>query len=651
MDEVAIPISLDYSTSGVKVDEIASRVGIGWYMNAGPSLSMQVIGGRDLDKRPILDITTFQPNEINHENEPSYQFAKELTAYRDNSPALDIKPDIYTFRIPSASGKFIVDSRGEKGIPIPYNDIIITKNLGGVIEIKDIQGSLYTFLSLGRVVNYNTCQSGVSDMVTSDYVITSILTNKGKLIKYEYDYSAISSFITNLSEQYVVDTKDAISFGGLTDVNKRPKLADFCLQYNNSNLPVLKRIIYEEGEISFNYNANSVRQDLPGEVYLKNIQIKNKKGILIKDYQINTDYFVSNKMDLNTKVSTIINRIKPELVNGIDKRLKLTSVEETLTNSKYQFEYYENKSISSRLSFNQDYWGVYNGANNISTSIARVNIKSIEGNKPSMILPDKLGLTPANKKPNLEYGIIGNLKKITYPTGGSMEVEYEADEYVMGQSSEELYSFYNEASTTLQTNYYTEFNVNNVNIYDFRVHFTGDNDHGNGIEQMGNCKLNIIDQTTGKNILVNPFQYTTAFNGTPIIESIVKGKSFKMRIEPGWDQLEERVINCYAHVEWTEGDEVLVPEHLERVGTIRVKRIVLKDKNEHEIIKSYKYLNPITNKSSGQLYAENQFRSFYTKFYVLGNSVVHGVQIILTNNPGWQINTVNGKSVGYEYVV
>ena len=45
--ELSLPISLDYHSSGVKVDEISSWVGLGWSLNAGGVITRTVQGKAD----------------------------------------------------------------------------------------------------------------------------------------------------------------------------------------------------------------------------------------------------------------------------------------------------------------------------------------------------------------------------------------------------------------------------------------------------------------------------------------------------------------------------------------------------------------------------------------------------------------------------
>ncbi|WP_210419497.1 hypothetical protein [Pedobacter sp. KBS0701] len=44
---LSLPITMDYSADGFKVDQVASRVGTGWTLNAGGAVSRTVLGNPD----------------------------------------------------------------------------------------------------------------------------------------------------------------------------------------------------------------------------------------------------------------------------------------------------------------------------------------------------------------------------------------------------------------------------------------------------------------------------------------------------------------------------------------------------------------------------------------------------------------------------
>ena len=49
IDGVAIPISIDYNSNGILVDEYASRVGLGWSLQAGGIISKSIQGINDFE--------------------------------------------------------------------------------------------------------------------------------------------------------------------------------------------------------------------------------------------------------------------------------------------------------------------------------------------------------------------------------------------------------------------------------------------------------------------------------------------------------------------------------------------------------------------------------------------------------------------------
>ncbi len=84
----------------------------------------------------------------------------------------------------------------------------------------------------------------------------------------------------------------------------------------------------------------------------------------------------------------------------------------------YSFDYESLSSLPVRLSYAKDHWGYFNGASN-STSIPDVIPTARKTYFPT--------LSWANRNPNYNYSKIGMLKKITYPTGGYTQINYEAN--------------------------------------------------------------------------------------------------------------------------------------------------------------------------------------------------------------------------------
>ena len=100
--------------------------------------------------------------------------------------------------------------------------------------------------------------------------------------------------------------------------------------------------------------------------------------------------------------------------------------------NQFAFEYYNPDQIPHRLSFSQDLLGYYNGIDNsnfIFNSLEDYNnlpdFHYIKENEEEFntFLHNYTG----NRKPNADYAKHGLLKKITYPTKGYTEFEYEGN--------------------------------------------------------------------------------------------------------------------------------------------------------------------------------------------------------------------------------
>ena len=122
--ELTIPISLDYRSGGIKVDEVAGVAGLGWTLNAGGCISREVM---------------YMPDEYN--NWAFYQFPSAtmlaaLEAQTSNTTTLnylksvlwrqvDVQPDHYRYNFCGFSGTFIIT---------PDQDVVHLTDDGVIIE-------------------------------------------------------------------------------------------------------------------------------------------------------------------------------------------------------------------------------------------------------------------------------------------------------------------------------------------------------------------------------------------------------------------------------------------------------------------------------------------------------------------------------------
>lgn len=140
--EIEVPISISYHASGIKVEDKASSIGLGWSLNAGGMITREVRGIPDEDMGGFRDkFTRDSINEIIKNYLPLYQkqslldepllgmdFTDAQSAFifhAVNSQEYDTESDIYNFSLTNASGKFYIQNDG-KATTMPYQNINIS---------------------------------------------------------------------------------------------------------------------------------------------------------------------------------------------------------------------------------------------------------------------------------------------------------------------------------------------------------------------------------------------------------------------------------------------------------------------------------------------------------------------------------------------
>jgi len=665
----SIPIELQYTTTGIKVGEIASRVGLGWALNTGPHLSQQIMGG--LDKRPE------RPYLLHRSDIPEYGCSKGFVyTYTDpcgialNSVGVDsfgdgLKydqlPDIYSYSLLNVSGQYILDYSGEFGIPRPFNMTKIKPVMNSYntrvagMELTDEKGNLYYFknnniLGEGVIRNTSTCDPNAVAIdydYEPNYRIEKITLPNKKEVTYTYNKNTDAQYVTSIMEQRNI----AKTWVPYDEAPFSPLLLppDRCVNKTQSSDLALTQISFDGGKVLFYYNndpgdgfTENTRQDLVGEVYLTKVLVKDNNNHTIKDISLVYEYFQSPDSVPSEYTYTFSNSIAES------KRLKLKEVRDNLTSGEYSFSYYgeeENQPLPNRMSFSQDFWGVYNGEPN-TTPIATV--------KTDFMLNKTKVFLGANKQPNFNYGVIGNLKKIKYPSGGSTIITYEADEYY-SEATVPIYEYTESPPVETSVDQYpVEFEIPANNRYNqqITVEYTDiPNEPGDPpVPTTGStCRWTLEKKDTNG-------QYI-------IIESMKLGSSdredgpgmYRLKIEVPVDY-RDVTSQCNIYYSWV-NEFLKTDSHIRNTGSIRVKQIESNSQDNGKIIRKYTYTNPLTNQTSGYNQGEEEFVSLKQQQFdlprtslPLGPPARYMKYLSRTNNPGWQINTTRGKAVSYEYV-
>ncbi len=417
---ITVPIVLNYTGgNGIKVEEQASWVGLGWALNAGGAVSRAKRGVADeaINGRGFLSYTQIPSETVDGNGNPTNaQFITDIA-----NGIQDGELDKFMYSTPSGSGSFFLDytQTGEvhqkpftdkrityQAVVLPYDDGSVqdctnTNGLDG-FYIHDEQGLKYHFEEKERSNSRNVGGNYyLSQCYPTTWQMTKIEDNNSTLsVDFEYDAFYYSNFrmvptVVGLDNQTVGVVEDYF-------LTKR-----------------LKKITHSQGSVEF-IASTSERKDLAGNYPLDHILIKDIAGDTIKEYHFNYKYLTANDLVDDS----------PGLSVSKNNRLVMNSIEEVGRTGQakppHTFTYDINHYLPATDSYSKDHWGYYNGQNN-----ARLQPKQLV----SYWDPYKSGgagwytrlIGTANREPSTAHAQAGILKRVDYPTGGFTIFEYEGN--------------------------------------------------------------------------------------------------------------------------------------------------------------------------------------------------------------------------------
>lgn len=407
--KLQVPVSIGYHAGGTKVEEVASRTGLGWALSAGGAISRSVRGLPDEDPKGFLNFQW----KYDGKDQTDTTFFKFLTEAAEGK--IDTEPDIFYFNAGEYSGSFMLDTAGVPQI-VPYQKLKIDYDTvqGGAIAswtLTTPDGTRWLFSEQEQTSSGSWfTKDGVkgwqpgNGFSTSSWYLTKIISaSETDEITLEYEPYTIDYFSSaNHNHSHAVSQQGTGYCGSYeeryeTQVSLKGKR--------------IKKIKAATGSIGFLYGAE--RCDLPGDRVLSGIEIRNMQDALLKQYVFSQSYFKPKNIALTCDAK-----------DAISLRLRLDSLmersPECLFAPPYTFTYETAPELPARNSFAQDHWGYYNGKTDNATLVPKLNVTAF--GKP-------LSLTGADRAPYGEPMKAGMLKKITYPSGGSTEFEFEPNDH------------------------------------------------------------------------------------------------------------------------------------------------------------------------------------------------------------------------------
>lgn len=488
---LSFPITLSYHASGIRVEQMASNVGLGWQISSNNAISRIVRGfPDDLDEKEyrnhngniqISDNAGYLYGGYNHDME-------EIA-----SGMYDAIPDMFLFSCGKYKGKFFLSEDGAPQL-VPQQDVSIqmTRSNGntGVItgfKVVTPEGTIYdykeieecyqasaSFLEHGisadhwSLSNFHGpfygCISGpnyaatlayykpIDKQYNSSWFLSTITSINGDVIRFDYEEEH------QLIRNYGGANNDKIQSHGSTDDPVDHFYGYFRTAYSLYFITQrLSKISFNNAEINFEYK---IREDTEyGEDYhphynyaLKKIEVKNAySNEVLKNIELVTSYFISPDPNISGHTEQTQNNSYPALDAVLSKRLKLEQVlvKNESDEIPYTFDYYEDDTFPSRISDEMDLWGFYN--NNNKAGIVPEFYEYPDdpyGNDQYYTSPyslfkrenyegDEIYYPGANRMSNPNTITSLSLKSIHYPTGGLTNYEYEMhDFYIKGEKKQ-----------------------------------------------------------------------------------------------------------------------------------------------------------------------------------------------------------------------
>jgi len=474
-------VSLSYSSgNGLKVNDVSSNIGQGWNLLAGGAISRMQVGEPD-DQKPYGDNTSsdylnkYPAGYLYNPVDPGNGCPASLTRYpifhsenqlykNDNITAADLEQDHFAYQINGRSGFFVLGkNNGDKGVLLQDGKIKIwfqrnenaaSQGIRTTISaffLQDENGLVYKFdkVELTKVLKTKYCDASLKQSLTEPSFKEGNVYNDGAFDNNDLTipYTVNSWLLTQVTDPltgrsinitYATNQITANAGTSITHYTEK-KYVVISHNFSKTQTPEIAAISYPDGH-SVNFNYGAARIDLQGDKVLSSVDILYQ-GRYLSKYQLNSAYFILNR------VGTPANDFQKSVARLCLQSVKKIGVDLKDEEPPYKFEYFTGSSAVSADVNEQalglledivpppffhlkDIWGYYNGNN----SVAYDGTTRVPVNKPlSQLNADQLkGLcfmrnnsTAVALNAKAGYAKNGLLKKIMYPTGGTLNYQYD----------------------------------------------------------------------------------------------------------------------------------------------------------------------------------------------------------------------------------
>jgi hypothetical protein len=508
--DLNVPLSLEYNSTGLKVDNHPGWVGSGWSLSAGGMIT-RIINGEE-DELFVSKINNWLiSNQLDQDYEVGYHYNHadlnvsnwsidtEMSSnfpFSANLPLKDYEPDEFNFKVGDITGSFLMGEDGEwhvKGDPTIQVESFIKMDAlcPGVIAstFGSPQVQFNSRWTTGYYAGFKLTMADGTIYYFGNY--EPDLVGADEAIETSHDPMTYYKWHKRADAWHVVKIENPISQDEIT----------FEYEKKDEIMSVLRHMAVEieENSVSFSgflhsyaeyHHTGDIISKFKGRMiqpcYLKNINTNNltlefhtsQTNELRYDFQKLRDAKAANNDDEMPTWSWIVVAEKAWQSGGSDiqwhqldsivikngfnnsrlrsfrfyytdddtKRLQLLSFLKP-GNLKYEFNY-NSTPLPDYLSTNTDHWGFHNGLAPLFGD--QFNTQTIDPSNPPITIQELEDYWQL-REPDANFMDAEILEKIIYPTGGYTQFEYEPlfyESFVHRSESDGSLAVYSNSSAT-----------------------------------------------------------------------------------------------------------------------------------------------------------------------------------------------------------
>jgi YD repeat-containing protein len=408
---IVLPVSLNYHSSGIRVDEVSSSVGIGWALTGTGMISRNLIGLPD--ETPTNGyISAPAATDVAMAGSGSSTYRQYL--FNVHSNLADAEPDVFQYSFLGQAGKFIFRHDGSvMQIPASNNIIQFT---GGNFVITDVNGIKYIF---DQKQSASSTQDNLA--YTSEWMLTKLIAaNSIDTVFFTYETACNTSYSQIVNGTFTIGMTDGScgmqDAGGNSYATFSASLGTQAKDYYQTithNESYIKEIKWRGGKLSFTNICD--RQDVrgSGERLSEIGMFAEKNGVYTqtKRWKMNQSYFFSNPYSTTVSDEKLY-RLRLDSVS-------MLSVGSAVQPSVYRMEY-DTGMMAPRESFATDRWGYNNG---------KFSQRGTMAMQSTIYNMNYYSFGSANRETDSSAILACTLKKIQYPTKGTSVFDYEPHRY------------------------------------------------------------------------------------------------------------------------------------------------------------------------------------------------------------------------------